>query len=102
MLSHGVGSLFVATGFEQIEQVQVLLAVFLVALAVLHGTVRHQATHPVHTSNGVDEKRVARGLDQRFMKTHATFVQLIGRIGFNAAIEQMVFRSTAFFDDFGV
>ena len=72
-----------------------LLAMLAIAAAVLHRAVRQQPAHAIDALDGVDEERVARGLHQRLVETHAALVQLVGAVAVDAAVEQVAFGGAA-------
>ena len=96
---HGRRGLVVVAAFEQVEHRQMLAAVLDIAAAVLHRAIRQQAPHAVDAADGVDEESVAGTFDQRFVEAHAPVVQLVGRVGLDAAIEQMQVGRPAARDD---
>lgn len=93
--AQGFGSFRLAFALQEVEDGEVLVAVLAVALAVLHRPVRQQPPHTVHAANGVDEKRIARGLHQRFMKAHAALVQLVGGVDLDASARQVLLGRAA-------
>lgn len=102
MLAKGDGRFFISLSLKQIQNMQMLLAVNGITLAVLHGAIGEQPAHSIHPLDRIYEEFVAGRLDQRFMKPNASIMQLIGGIRFDATVQQVHLCRTAALEYLGI
>ena len=95
MLAQFARCFAVAAFFQQFEYMQVLQALLADVVTVFDRAVGEQAPYTVQTTNGVNEEGVARGFNQGFMEFDPAFVQLVGAVGFDAALQEQHFGFAA-------
>ncbi len=75
-----VGRLGVAVLLEQSEDIEMLAALLVIAIADDHAAVGQQAADAVDPAKCVEEERVAAGADDAFVEANPPLVQRVGRI----------------------